>query len=280
MTKNDKVNPQAAMVADESMVRTLRFQCDAIWPQEAPLYARYALPADAKILDLGCGTGEATARIAAMYPHASLIGVDVGSEVLALAKLWHAAAAPRLSFEQGDGFALRFASGSFDLAVCRHVTQMVPEPERLLAELTRALRPGGWLHVLSEDYMMLHFPERDGLDPDRLWRDGPVSFCKATGTDARVGRRTLPMLRRLGLTDVRVDYLTIDTERVPRATLAGIFTAWRDGYADAMAAEGGRLTPQEARALFDSLLATLADPDSYAVWHVPVIAGRKPVAAR
>lgn len=272
---NDK-NPQAAMMADESMVRTLRHQADAIWPQEAPLFQRYALPARARMLDVGCGTGEATSRLAMQFPEASLIGVDVGAEVLAVARQAHATLAPRLSFEEGDGFALRFATDEFDLVVCRHVTQLVPEPQRLLAELTRVLKPGGWLHVLSEDYMMLHFPERGGVDPDRLWRDGPVPYCKATGTDARVGRRTLPMLRHCGLTDARIDYLTIDTERASRSTLSGIMTAWRDGYADAMAAEGGKLSAVEARELFDCLLATLADPAGYAVWHVPIVAGRKP----
>jgi SAM-dependent methyltransferase len=267
-------NPQASMVADESMVRTLRHQADAIWPQEAPLYARYGLPATAKILDLGCGTGEATSRLARMYPQARLIGVDVGPEVLGVAQRQHAALAPRLSFEQGDGFALRFANGELDLALCRHVTQLVPQPQRLLAELVRVVRPGGWLHVVSEDYMMLHFPERGGLDPDRLWWDGPVTFCRATGTDARIGRRTLPLLRQLGLQELRADYLTIDTERVPRDTLAGIFTAWRDGYAEALALEGRRMTVAESRALFDCVIATVRDPDAYAVWHVPVISGR------
>lgn len=272
---NAHANPQATMVADESMVRTLRFQCDAIWPQEAPLFARYTLPREARMLDLGCGTGEASSRLAQMFPAATIVGVDVGEEVIAVAQRQHAALAPRLSFERGDGFALRFGDNHFDLALCRHVTQLVPQPERLLAELTRVVKPGGWLHVLSEDYMMLHFPERGGLDPDRLWRDGPVAFCRATGTDARIGRRTLPILRSLGLTELRADYLTIDTERVPRATLAGIFTAWRDGYADALAAEAKKMTRAESRALFDCLLDTLADPNGYAVWHVPVLSGRK-----
>jgi SAM-dependent methyltransferase len=267
-------NPQAKQVADESMVRTLRHQCDAIWPQEGALIARYGLPVQPKILDVGCGTGEATARLAAMFPLGELVGVDVGEEVLSVARREHAALSPRVRFESGDGFALRVADASFDLVVCRHVTQLVPQPERLLAELVRVTKPGGWVHVLSEDYMMLHFPERDGLDPDRLWRDGPVAFCRATGTDARVGRRTLPMLRALGLRQVRIDYLTIDTERAPRASLRGIFTAWRDGYAEALA-QGGRLTPDEARALFNALLKTIDDPAGYAVWHVPVIAGIK-----
>ena len=60
-------NPQADMMADESMVRTLATQAEAIWPQEEPLFARYRLPDQARILDVGCGTGEVSARIARRY---------------------------------------------------------------------------------------------------------------------------------------------------------------------------------------------------------------------
>lgn len=269
-------NPQAAMMADESMVRTLRHQIEAIWPQEAPLFGRYGLGPGARILDVGCGTGEATVRLAAMFPEAAeVVGVDVGPEILAVACRQHAALAPRVRFERGDGFALGFGPGHFDLVVCRHVTQLLPAPGRLLAELVRVLRPGGWLHVLSEDYGMLHFPRRDGLDPDRLWHESVVPFTDATGTDARVGRLTLPMLRRLGLREVRIDYLTIDTERAPREALAGIFIAWRDGYADALAEASGK-TVAQVRALFQALVDEVRDPDGYGVWMVPVVAGCKP----
>src|SRR5678815_5917732 len=52
------LNPQAAQMADESMVRTLAAQAQAIWPQEAPLLLRYRLPQEPAVLDAGCGTGE------------------------------------------------------------------------------------------------------------------------------------------------------------------------------------------------------------------------------
>ena len=267
-------NPQAAQMADESMVRTLRYQTLAIWPQELPLFTRYGIPPRARILDVGCGTGEVTSRLAVQFPEATLIGVDLGPEVLAVAQHNHAALAPRLSFEQGDGFHLRFADNSFDLVVCRHVTQLVPEPEKLLAELARVTRPGGTLHVLSEDYGMIHFADRDGQVIDDLWHRGAIAFTASTHTDARVGRRTLPIFRTLGLTHLHIDYLTIDTERVPREWLAGIFTAWRDGYSEALA-RAGQLTLPQVRAMFDALLANVNDPAAYGVWHVPVISGRK-----
>ena len=149
---------------------------------------------------------------------------------------------------------LRFADGDFDLVVCRHVTQLLPEPEKLLAELQRVLRPGGWVHVVSEDYGMLHFPRRDGVDPDLLWHRAVVPFTDSQHTDARIGRRTLPILRALGFEHVNIRYLTLDTDSVPRASLAGIFSAWRDGYVDGLAAASD-LEPRAVRALFDAIIA-------------------------
>lgn len=122
---------------------------------------------------------------------------------------------------------------------------------------------------------MLHFPERDGVDPDRLWHRAVVPFTKATGTDARVGRRTLPMMRTLGFTHLGIQYLTLDTERVPREEFAGILTAWRDGYTAPLAAHSG-MAVSEVRAMFDAIIATIHDPNGYGVWQVPVVAGRRP----
>ena len=76
-TDIDPANPQAKEMADESMVRTLAAQANAIWPQEAPLFARYGLPQNAEILDAGCGTGEITLRLAELYPNMRVLGVDV-----------------------------------------------------------------------------------------------------------------------------------------------------------------------------------------------------------
>ncbi len=68
----------------------------------------------------------------------------------------------------------------------------------------------------------------------------------------------------------------VDPLRVPGATFAAIWTAWRDGYADAVSANTS-VTRETFLAQFDSMIATLQDPDGYGVWHVPVVAGRVPV---
>lgn len=273
---SDAPFPQAAQMADPSMVRTLSAQAEAIWPQEAPLLARYGLPADARILDAGCGTGEASLRLAGLYPRAAVLGVDVLDVHLDLARARarERALDARVRFEKRSIFGLGLPDASFDLVACRHVLQAVPGPERAVAELRRVTRPGGWLHLIAEDYAMIHFSP-GGLDAGAFWPAVPQEFGRATGTDMLVGRRAPGMLHALGVADVRVDYVVVDTLRVPRETFAAIWTAWRDGYAEALG-DHTHLTADEARAHFDDQLATIRDPAGYAVWFVPVVSGRVP----
>jgi SAM-dependent methyltransferase len=267
-------NPQAEQMADESMLRNLAAQADAIWPQEQRLFERYSLPASARIADIGCGSGEITSRLAARYPDAELVGVDILEGSVAYARRRYAALAPRVRFEQGDAFELQFVAGQFDLVVCRHMTQSVPEPQRVLAELRRICRPGGWVHVLSEDYGMIH-AAAGKVDPDRLWHEGVIAFAHATGSDARVGRSTWSLMKQLGLEDLHVDYIVLDTIRVPRATFSAIIAAWRDGYTQALARHT-KLGVDEVRELFDAVVTAIGDPDQYVVWHIPIVSGRTP----
>jgi ubiquinone/menaquinone biosynthesis C-methylase UbiE len=90
------LNPHVNQMADESMVRNLSAQIEAIWPQELPLYRRYGLADDIHVLDAGCGTGEASSRLAALYPRAQVLGVDVLDPHLELARNRAAGAGPRV----------------------------------------------------------------------------------------------------------------------------------------------------------------------------------------
>jgi SAM-dependent methyltransferase len=270
----DELNPQAREMADESMVRNLAAQADAIWPQEKLLFQRYALPAEPRVLDAGCGTGEISFRLLEMFQRARLLGVDVLDEHLERARARCAGLGDRAQFENRSIFDLELPAAAFDLVVCRHVLQAIPHAERAIAELTRVTRSGGWVHLIAEDYLMINFEPRR-LDPDDFWGAGPRQFGEAIGTDLRVGRKAYGMLRRLGLTDITVDYVIVDPLRVPRATIAAIWAAWRDGYADAVSANTS-VSRGEFLAHFDDMIATLDDPAGYGVWHVPVIAGRVP----
>ncbi len=268
------LNPHKEQMADPSMVRTLDAQARAIWPQEWPLFRRYGLSGAIRILDAGCGTGQGSWRLAEAYPEASVLGVDVLDASLEIARRQAGRFGARVRFENRSVFELGLPDASFDLTVCRHVTHSVPHAERVYAELKRVTRPGGWLHLIAEDYDLLHFP-RHAPDAREFWYETPEAFGKATGTDLCVGRRSWTLLHELGLTDITVDYVIVDTVRVPRETFAEILVAWRDGYADAVAGVT-RFTPAEATAYFDRMIADVRDPRAYAVWMVPVLGARVP----
>jgi SAM-dependent methyltransferase len=271
---NDR-NPQAKEMADESMVRTLAAQADMIWPQERPMFERYGLAGPIKVLDVGCGTGEITQRLADLYPDATLIGIDVVESHLVEARGRYQAYGDRLSFECGDAFALDYPDDSFDLVVCRHMIQSVPDQQLVIRELLRVLKPGGVLHVIAEDYHMLSFhPPADGPNPDEFWRRGPVAFGETVDSDLRVGRRIFPMLLAEGAEDIAVDYVVVDTLRVDREVFAQMMIAWRDGYTDGIS-EHTDLSREEVTAHFNAMIETLRDPERYSVWHLPVWSCRR-----
>ena len=274
-TESINLNPQAKQMADESMVRNLAAQARAIWPQEIPLLLRYALPPEPRILDAGCGTGEAASRMAELFPRATILGVDIVDASLELARQRYSKLAPRVQFEHRSIYELGFAASSFDLTVCRHVIHSIPHADRVIAELVRVTRPGGWLHLIAEDYGMLHF-QRASLDPADFWHQVPPAFGAATATDLFTGRNIYGIFAAQRLEDIRINYVIVDTLRVPRETFAAIIEAWRDGYAEPV----GEYTPvsrEKAVEYFDQMIANIRDPLGYALWLVPVASARVPV---
>jgi SAM-dependent methyltransferase len=265
---------QAKEMAHESMVRTLAAQADAIWPQEEPIFARHP-PADgARILDIGCGTGEIAARLARRFPRASILGVDLEEAHLERARARCADHCERVRFQPDDALALSLPDAQFDLVISRHVIHAVPDARRALAEMSRVLVRGGRLHVIAEDYGML-WCHPTPSDADGFWQRVPVVYGRSLGCDLHVGRKAFTLLSQLGFTAIAVDYVVVDTLRVPRETFARMWEAWRDGYADSIAEHTG-MPPDEVARRWSEMIACVRDPRGYALWQVPVWTARKP----
>ena len=266
-------------MADESMVRNLSAQASAIWPQELPLFQRYELPPAPRILDAGCGTGEISSRLAETFNNARVLGIDIVDAHLERARNRYGQLSSRLSFEHQDMFDLNLENATFDLSVCRHVLHSIPHAKRIVAELVRVTQPGGYLHIIPEDYRMLEFQRRGELDPQDFWHTAPVEFGLKTETDLFVGRNAYTMLAEMNLAEIRMDYVVVDTLRTPRATFAAIIEAWRDGYSDSIA-ELTSFSRESTVAYFDAMIETILDPQAYAVWFVPVASARVPVVSK
>lgn len=260
-------------MADESMVRNLAAQAEAIWPQEAPIFDRNPV-GNGSVLDVGCGTGEITERLAEKYPHASFVGIDLEEQHLDRARARCATFGGRVRFENGDALALPFRDQQFDLVVCRHLLQAVPDASRVLSEIRRVLRPGGRAHLIAEDYGMLWCHPTE-LDADGFWLVVPRRYEKAVGCDLHVGRKMFTMLHDLQMTEIAVDYIVVDTLRVPRETFAQIWEAWRDGYTESIGEHGG-LSPEEVSRRWREMIDCVRDPRGYALWQVPLWTAARP----
>jgi ubiquinone/menaquinone biosynthesis C-methylase UbiE len=108
-------------------------------------------PTDARVLEVGCGTGVLTRTIARWPNVGEVVGIDPAPSLLGRARAL-GAEIPNITFEEADGRALPFEPESFDVVVFDSTLSHVPEPERALAEAHRVLRPGGWLATFDGDY--------------------------------------------------------------------------------------------------------------------------------
>lgn len=96
-----------------------------------------------RVLDIGCGTGEATLFLVREFPQARVRGVDISAEMVRLATA-KVGLDPegRIAFKVGDAAALPYPDRSFDL-----VAQLNMPP--FFDQIVRVLRPGGQVIVAS-----------------------------------------------------------------------------------------------------------------------------------
>lgn len=94
-----------------------------------------------RVVDLGCGTGELTRRLAEALPDSRVLGLDNSPQMLAEAA---SRAGQGLSFERGDQAGLR---GEWDLIFSNAALQWSADHPHLLTHLFNRLAPGGQLAV-------------------------------------------------------------------------------------------------------------------------------------
>jgi ubiquinone/menaquinone biosynthesis C-methylase UbiE len=104
--------------------------------------------APATVLDVGCGEGVVTGRLAQRLPQARVVGLDVDDAKLAAE--WKARPAHNLAFEVGSAYALPYENGAFDLVCAFEVLEHMERPEEALSELARVAREALVLSVPRE----------------------------------------------------------------------------------------------------------------------------------
>ena len=99
----------------------------------------------ARVLDVACGTGDLSLTLFEITG-AGVVGTDFCRPMLDIAA---GKTSGRIRFIEGDALDLPFRDGTFDVATIAFGLRNLSNVESGLAELSRVLKPGGWVAVLE-----------------------------------------------------------------------------------------------------------------------------------
>lgn len=109
---------------------------------ETPRLKRLSKGAAGKVLEIGCGQGTGARIIYELFSPQRYVGIDLDPRMIARARRV-LDALPDATFVEGDVTSLEFPDSTFDLVMDFGIIHHVPNWRDALAEVHRALRPGG-----------------------------------------------------------------------------------------------------------------------------------------
>ncbi len=217
----------------------------------------------AHVLDLACGTGILTRRLASATSEATqVVGVDSNPAMLEVARSLADHEGRRIQWRQGDGTALDLPDASFDLVTCQQGLQFFPDRGAGAAELRRVLRDGGRAVVAAWQ----------GLDRHPLYAalaDAEVPHLTAAGVPVSYDEVIRPF--SLGDADelrhLLVDGGFRDVEVVPDAIVARFPDA--DRFVERMEYAYAAVVP-----------TFLDDPDAFTAYLAAIDRDTRPIIER
>ncbi|MFZ4538979.1 methyltransferase domain-containing protein [Propionivibrio sp.] len=155
--------------------------------------AEIDFPENARVLEIGCGTGAVARRLAAWPNVGKTVGLDPSPVFIEQAEKL-SVAHENLSFRQGCAHQPPFADDSFDVIIFHTTLCHLSDPQNALHQTWHLLRPGGWLAVFDGDYASTTFGTGD-LDPLQICAE---SFREHFIADSWIGRLTPNLAKQSG----------------------------------------------------------------------------------
>lgn len=170
--------------------------------QQLKTLARTGIGPGQAVLDVGCGFGLETARLARLVaPDGRAVGLDHSAAFVAEARRRAAAAGIEATFEAGDARALPFPDAAFDAARAERVLIYIADPEKALSELRRVTKPGGAVALIEPDFDT----NTVNLSDRAMTRRVLAHECDTGVVNGWLVRELARMLRRAGFRDVHID---------------------------------------------------------------------------
>jgi ubiquinone/menaquinone biosynthesis C-methylase UbiE len=177
------------------------------------------------VLDVGCGTGLETMRLAKLVaPSGTVIGVDASEKFLSEARRRAASRGLPIDYRQGDAQQLPFSEKMFDVTRAERLFPYLADPERALIELVRVTKPGGAVALIEPDFETVTI----NLNDRSLVRKVLHFDCDHNTKNGWIGRNLPRVFKRHGLADVAVEADVVIFE--PRAFSAYFFEIGRAAH--------------------------------------------------
>jgi SAM-dependent methyltransferase len=194
-----------------------------------------AYPPGSRVLEAGCGVGAQTVELARRSPGAEITAVDISSASLAAAeRRMRDAGLDGVRFRQADLLDLPFPDASFDHVILCFVLEHLPDPDRALRRLVRAVRPGGTVTAIEGDHGSTFFHPDDPFA--RRTIDALVELQRRGGGHALIGRELYPRFAAAGLSNVCVSPRFVYADASRPAMVEGFtrltFAAMVEGVTD------------------------------------------------
>jgi arsenite methyltransferase len=187
-----------------------------------------------RILDVGCGQGFYVAELAEQVgADGAVVGVDSSPQMLALAAR-RAEGHTGVSFQEAEATSLPVEDAGFDAALSVQVLEYVADVDAALAEIHRALKPGGRVVIWDVDWATLSVHSSDPARNDRV-----LAAWDAHLVHPSLPRTLTARMRSAGFENVRMEghvfasaELTDDVFFFSLLQLIGQYVPGRDGVTE------------------------------------------------
>jgi malonyl-CoA O-methyltransferase len=170
------------------------------------------------IVDVGCGTGRHTLRLAGRG--ARVVGVDFSDGMLGRAREKEGAAGVQWVAHDLTDLPLPFAARSFDRVLCALVVDHIAELTGFFAELARLCRPDGRIVVtVMHPAMMLKGTQARFVDPDTARETRPESHANLISDYVNAAVRA-------GVRIVEAGERSVDEKLAARVPRAAKYLGW------------------------------------------------------
>lgn len=160
---------------------------------------RLRLRAGERLLDVGCGLGDAALALGEdLGDEGEVVGVDASTEMLRVARTRASGARCRVRFSVGDALALDEPDGSFDAVRSERTLQWLADPRAAVEGMARVLRPGGRISLIDTDWSTFRIDVGD----DHLTARVRAALRTERRRPSNVGRRLGTIVRAAGFAQV------------------------------------------------------------------------------